>query len=358
MKIEWTTIESGKNKTNSKINTILENKNKFSVFLAENKKHLFWAWISTMAMAFVVWFANISWTQFSADLMFPSLSSEIQNTNSEQWKISDKTDSAWDISLWDLDLTFDDSKTWTWESKMLEVLGEEKSKEKSSSWNKIKSEKVSPKTDDTEALIGDLFWTWETSDSSLLSDKKVESEQIKSETKTLSLIQDTEKNKEKSKTESKSESKNISKFLEDNSWKNNEDLHWSALTEKNKVSEKAFNKVEEKSNNKNIFKQNSHTVDMNLVAYKDSLKEEKKEESLHWSAESFINSDEVAWFWSWVWHWESIWWNVQNNTLKTEYAVQKTKRLSQSWPWDMIFWLWFLSMILAFFLRRRRRRKI
>jgi len=41
MKIEWTTIESGKNKTNSKINTILENKNKISVFFAENKKHLF-----------------------------------------------------------------------------------------------------------------------------------------------------------------------------------------------------------------------------------------------------------------------------------------------------------------------------
>ena len=87
MKIEWTTIESGKNKTHSKINKILENKSKISVFFSENKKHLFWAWISTMAMAFVVTAWQMSWTEFSADLMYPSLTQEIADNNWEEWNI-------------------------------------------------------------------------------------------------------------------------------------------------------------------------------------------------------------------------------------------------------------------------------
>ena len=347
MKIEWTTIESGKNKTNSKINTILENKNKISVFFAENKKHLFWAWMSTMAMAFVFWFANISWTQFSADLMFPSLSNEISDINSIDWntgwnpdKTSIKTASGNDVQsdiwVWDLDLSF-------WDEK------DDNIQESSSTGESVKSTSTGSWTDDTEKLITDLFWTGETSDLQFNDNEKTKSEEILPEKEVSAVIKEPKK-------EEKLESKNISNFLKDNSWNKNDNLHWSAL-DKDAWTQN-IQEVKKEPKNKTIFKENTHTVDINLVSYKANLKAEKPEENvdnLHWSMDSFINSDAVIWIWSWVGYSESMWWNsIKNNKPKVEYVVQKTQRLSQSWPWEMVFGLWFLSMILAFFLRRRK----
>ncbi len=339
MKIEWTTIESWKNKTNSKINRILENKNKISVFFAENKKHLFWAWISTMAMAFVVTAWNMSGTEFSADIMFPSLTQEIESSNWTEWnlktewdKISefDSVDNDWSDLLWDLDLNFDDVS-----EEKTEVKEDAKNDTKDDLKNKQQEDtsENSDNTDDTEDLINDLFW---------LEDNAVKDNAIKDENLENNDLENNDK----------IESKNLSWFLNDNSEDNiqkeekqEEGLHWSAkeLQETDKI-------VEKKSNNSGIFKQNFNTVDMNLVAQKALLKDVPEQEveeieEFHWSMDWFFNQ-ESAWISSWV---------KSDVINQNNLAIQKTKKLSQSWPEDMVYWLWFLSTLLAYFFRRKKR---
>ena len=344
MKIEWTTIESSKNKTRSKINTILGNKSKISVFFAENKKHLFWAWISTMAMAFVVTAWQMSWTEFSANLMYPSLTQEISEANLNEWIVQEEDDLLWnsdsdiDKDL-DLDLNtvldFDDNSEGTEKSEDKIV---DKTDEKENSVDDV---------DNTEDLINDLFW--------------IEDKTVKEEEKEEIKEKEDEVNKNTIKEES--EESNLSLFLED------ENLHSSAEKNKDKSEENNKENIEEKINetelNKsdvyNIFKPNVHTVDSNLVAQKAMLKD-IDDDQLHWSMESFFADNENELIWSWI---ESA---VELNTQSsTQYSaqyntqseinnnlIQKTKKLNQTGPEDMLLWLWFLSMILAYFFRRKK----
>jgi len=351
MKIEWTTIESGKNKTNSKINTILGNKSKFSIFFAENKKHLFWAGISTMAMAFVVWFANTSWTEFSANVVFPSLSNEISETSSVDSEIVKLPESLVnlnetekvDVSLWDLDLSFDDSLEEKDETK------EEKEEVDELFWDSESNNSeevvltgnkdVVNDSDETVDLINNLFWSEE-----VVESEKLEEPKAVKVVKTLSLLEN--------KAENNSD-ENISLFLE-NDVKPEKDV-----VEKNSTKDFLTSVLEDKkenkeaSENKNIFKQNNHTVDMNLVSQKAEMKDynNENEENLHWAANFFnfeantesevVDNSEVDF-------------KKVDSISQNEYVVNNTKQLSQSWPWEMLFGLWFLSIFLAYFFRRKK----
>ena len=335
MKIEWTTIESGKNKTHSKINTILDNKSKISVFFAENKKHLFWAWISTMAMAFVVTAWQMSWTEFSANVMFPSLTQEITDTNWAEWENQNLESN---LLMWDLDLSFDDEEAEQTEENKEDVgiiENTEKNIEKNIKeiWNN---------SDETEKLINDLFWL----------------EDINEEGVNLLETNFIENKKEDLKLESESELDNLSLFLED---KKNEEVFDKNIEENfHNSAEKNIETAEKKSDNSNIFKQNFNTVDMNLVAQKAKMKNVEIEEviennvktdNLHWSMDSFFD-DEMSF--SWIENEKIINTDQEDNRYYNQEIVQKTKKLNQTWPEDMIFWLWFLSMILAYFFRRKK----
>ena len=157
-------------------------------------------------------------------------------------------------------------------------------------------------------------------------------------------------------------------------------MHWSALVEKNNIKnnlEKNSKKNSEnnseknnqiikkdfkKSNKPSVFKQNSHTIDMNLVAQKALLKDEVEE--MHWSAETFLNEtvENNVWFWvkSEDLNNENYQQNIQNlqknNYINKQIQNKNISKNIQSWPKEtMLFWLWFLSLLLAFFFRRRKR---
>jgi hypothetical protein len=353
MKIEWTTIESGKNLTKSRVDTILENKSRLSVFFAENKKHLFWAWISTMAMAFVVTAWQMSWTEFSANLVFPTLPQEISDSNVSE-PISEAVNSEFnnsdnDIILWDLDLSFDDEKDLVETNEVEDWL-----------------DALDVESDNTEDLINDLFWTEEINLTEDLNNDVSAGDLDNS--LDLDLFEAVE-------DESTSEKDILSLFLE-----NDEITTESKINKTKEVLKKAAKDVifdenlhgaaEKDVENeivwKAVFKQNFHTVDLNLVSEKAEMKDS---EDMHWSRESFLEwSSWDMWFWTDVSLGTATYDYSNNNSdiisntasdsvwkINNINNVNNAKKLNQTWPWDMLFWLWFLSMILAFFFRRKNK---
>ncbi|MCD5382860.1 hypothetical protein LR002_01930 [Candidatus Gracilibacteria bacterium] len=331
MKIKWTTIESGRNKTKSQIENVLENKNKLSLFFAENKKHLFGAGISTMAMIFVVGAGQMSGTEFSANLMFPTMTQEIQNTNAET--VGGDENGGGENLLGDLDLTFDEASTGTGGTETGSI----------STGTTIEKEN---KKDDTENLINDLFG--ETTDEKLNNKKTEETNLLQETTKNEKQFPETDLLKK----ETIDETDNLSSFLNEEKTTNEENFHNSAQKIEQRV-----DTIEVKKPKTTIFKQNLHTVDMNLVAQKAMLKDIPEDTAeMHGSAESFFGNTQNQGFGIGVEGSQNIQNNVQQNVQEYQNVpvLQKAKKLSQSGPEDMIFGLGFLSIILAYFFRRRK----
>jgi len=99
MKANWNTISEEVREETSKL---LHLKNKTHSFVKENKSHLIWASVSTFAMLLVVWWMQMSWDNFTANLLNPQ---DLQVSTTWTWDVQQndspqQLDFSTDIIQW------------------------------------------------------------------------------------------------------------------------------------------------------------------------------------------------------------------------------------------------------------------